>query len=1195
MIEARWLAVGSALFFAGEGLLFCQTNSERLGEIESADVNSRIMPARIQPQREFPAVPRTYLYDGDRLLVATNGKVTFSLRDRMRVTTHGPAVVDIKEDLSKRSKVGLNVVRGLLYFFHLGQPTDTTVGTKTAVLAGPGTEFVLRVQDDGTTEVALLDGQVRLSSREFPEPEGTLLLTAKTSVIERAIAQPGIRPYRTASIDATSAIQWFLYYPAVLDADELSLGPSDRSALAESLAAYRSGNLLDALAKYPTNREPQSAAEYLYKAELVLSVGQISNAELLLAEAVRLSGADAERIARLTGAIQQLIAAVKNQQWRREGEPQLASEWLAESYYRQAQPLRTNLDSALVAARAAVTNSPEFGFAWVRLAELEFSFGRSKQAFETLKQGLELNGNNAQAYTLNGFLLAAGGHFQEAIQNFNKALAIDGWLGNAWLGRGLCKIRLGDLEDGLADLETAAAMEPGRSLLRSYLGKGFTDAGKMELAQRELNLAKKLDEKDPTPWLYSALLNQEQHRFNQGIGDLERSLELNDNRWVYRSRMLLDQDRAVRSTSLASIYRDNGMPGVSLREAALAVSHDYANYSAHLFLANSYDALRDPTRFNLRYETAWFNELLLANLLAPVGAGVFAQNISQQEYSRLLDVKRFGLTTTTDVRSDGQYREIASQFGNLNNFSYSLDLDYQHNNDIGDRGRPNNGLDRIEWYSQAKFQLAPADTLFLLTKYEDYHSGDNFQYYDWRGSVRTNFTFDEYQDPIIIGGYHHEWSPGAHTLLLAGHLLNDQHFSDIDTPLYVRKVLNGQVTDLQSPLFDVKYRSQLNAWPIELAQVVQTKRQTLVVGGRAQFGEVTTQNEITPKGDTAQLLDPIESNEREDFQRYTAYGYYTLQPEDDLFLTAGLSYDHVEFPKNFRDPPISSGQESKDLLGPKAAIVYLPLDWLVVRAAYAKSLGGLSLDQSYRLEPAELAGFVQTFRALIPEALEGSISAPPFETLGGAVDFKFRTGTYLSVEAQRLKSDVSRNGGVVQFSPGSTTPSTLYETLKFEETSVRISLNQLVGNRWSFGALGEFASAELQSDIPELRTFTPTIYTARKPRINEQSDLESLRAFALFNSPSGFFTGLETGWYWQQNDRQESMGSPGAPVFHSNLPSSYFPQVNVFFGYRLPKQYGEITFSCLNITAEDYHLNPLNIYSELPHDRVFAMRLRLRF
>ena len=40
---------------------------------------------------------------------------------------------------------------------------------------------------------------------------------------------------------------------------------------------------------------------------------------------------------------------------------------------------------------------------------------------------------------------------------------------------------------------------------------------------------------------------------------MEKSQELNDNRSVYRSQLLLDQDRAVRSANLANIYRDAGM------------------------------------------------------------------------------------------------------------------------------------------------------------------------------------------------------------------------------------------------------------------------------------------------------------------------------------------------------------------------------------------------------------------------------------------------------------------------------------------------------------------------------------------------------------------------------------------------------------------------------------------------------------
>jgi hypothetical protein len=96
---------------------------------------------------------------------------------------------------------------------------------------------------------------------------------------------------------------------------------------------------------------------------------------------------------------------------------------------------------------------------------------------------------------------------------------------------------------------------------------------------------------------------------------------LNDNRSVYRSQLLLDAGQRRAQREPGGMYQDAGMFDVSVREAGRAVSADYANYSAHLFLANSYDQLRDPDWSNLRYETPAVAEFWIANLLAPTGAG----------------------------------------------------------------------------------------------------------------------------------------------------------------------------------------------------------------------------------------------------------------------------------------------------------------------------------------------------------------------------------------------------------------------------------------------------------------------------------------------------------------------------------------------------------------------------------------------
>src|SRR5439155_9327414 len=163
------------------------------------------------------------------------------------------------------------------------------------------------------------------------------------------------------------------------------------------------------------------------------------------------------------------------------------------------------------------------------------------------------------------------------------------------------------------------------------------------------------------------------NRINEAVRDLEKSQELNQNRRVYRSRLLLDQDRAVRSANLANAYRDAGMFDVSVREAGRSVSADYANYSAHLFLANSYDQLRDPNGINLRYETPAESEYLIANLLAPVSAGTLSQTISQQEYSRLFERDHLGVVSSTEYLSRGAWTQSGAQFGTLQYSSYDLE------------------------------------------------------------------------------------------------------------------------------------------------------------------------------------------------------------------------------------------------------------------------------------------------------------------------------------------------------------------------------------------------------------------------------------------------------------------------------------------------------------------------------------------
>jgi tetratricopeptide (TPR) repeat protein len=305
------------------------------------------------------------------------------------------------------SSGGFEVKSGGSYFFNRERPGAVEFRTPLASGAIRGTELHLRVAENGRTEVALLDGAVDLTN-EF----GALSLVTG----DQAVVEPGQAPRKTPSIEAINIIQWVLYYPGVLDVDELGLTDAEKTALATSIAAYRSGDLLQAQASYPENRQPASNEEKIYRAATLLSAGQAGQADALLGNIA----------SPLADALREIIATVKKQEWKRSAAPVLATEWMAESYYLQSQ---SKLPEALRAARNAAAKSPAFGFAWVRVAELEFSFGHTDDALGALKTGLELSPRNAQGVALRGFLQAAQKKFEQAEESFSEAIALDGGLG----------------------------------------------------------------------------------------------------------------------------------------------------------------------------------------------------------------------------------------------------------------------------------------------------------------------------------------------------------------------------------------------------------------------------------------------------------------------------------------------------------------------------------------------------------------------------------------------------------------------------------------------------------------------------------------------------------------------------------------------------------------------------------------------
>ena len=363
------------------------------------------------------------LFLHDRLRTGEDSRATLRLSNLSVLRVDELTNLEILPPQESTAKPSLNLKQGSTYFFSREKSREMQVKTPAVNGAIRGTEFVITVAANGNTTVTMLDGEVELYNEA-----GSVVVRSG----EQGKAEPGRAPTKTAVIEAINSVQWCLYYPGVLDLNDLGLAASGRSGLSSSLVAYEQGDLLAALEKFPRGHIVGSTSEQIYRAGLFLVVGQVPKAERLLREVARgTPGRD---------ALLTLIAAVTLKPRPSSATPQTASDWIAESYYRQSQ---ADLVGALEAAQRATEIDSSFGFAWTRRAELEFSFGRVPQAQQMLDQGLRLAPRNPAAHALRGFLFSAENKITQAKESFEAAMAIDGALGDAWLGRGLCLIRQG--------------------------------------------------------------------------------------------------------------------------------------------------------------------------------------------------------------------------------------------------------------------------------------------------------------------------------------------------------------------------------------------------------------------------------------------------------------------------------------------------------------------------------------------------------------------------------------------------------------------------------------------------------------------------------------------------------------------------------------------------------------------------------
>jgi tetratricopeptide (TPR) repeat protein len=435
-----------------------------------------------------------------------------------------------------------------------------------------GTEFFVGVHQENT-EVVVYEGKVSVSN-DF----GQLVLNDH----EAAITFKDQAPRKEIIIRPTDAVQWALYYPAIADywqRVEVKKAQDVSSLIQEAGRLLTVGQADEAKrnAQQVLQFEPDNSNAHALLAIIAVTQNEKDQALSLANKAVTLD--------------QQSTAA-----------------YLTLSYAQQAH---FEIETALQSAQKAIALDSQNALAWARVAELQMSLGDLDRALDAARHAVSLQSELAKTQTILGFAHLLRISTEAAKEVFHRAIELDQADPMPHLGLGIALIREGNLEAGRIELEIAASLDPANSLIRSYLGKAYFEEKRYSLSSTQFDLAKERDPKDPTPWLYDAIQKQTQNRPIEALQDIQKSIELNDNRAVYRSKLLLDRDEAARGSSLARIFENLGFEKRAIMETAKSLSFDPSNHSAHRFLSDTYANIP-------RHEAAQVSELLQAQLLQPI-------------------------------------------------------------------------------------------------------------------------------------------------------------------------------------------------------------------------------------------------------------------------------------------------------------------------------------------------------------------------------------------------------------------------------------------------------------------------------------------------------------------------------------------------------------------------------------------------
>ena len=947
-LAARGFACAALLWHAGLGL--AQTSGS------CTAVLARVVS--VQGQVE--------LRRGDTTWPAIQLDATLCAGDTVRVQAHSRAALRLNNETTLRldqgtvltlapsDRIGPTLMEQLKGRLHVITRTPRPFHVRTPFVNAnvQGTEFTVRVDETSTT-VTVIEGVVVAANSS-----GSVELKDGQAATAR---QGGGAP--DIVVRSADAVNWTLHVPAVLDFGALRAD----ATLARSAALAQSGRIDQALAALALPPDgPAGAGFHVYRAALLLQVGRFDEAKPDIAQALKLEPSNSNAHALLA-----MVAVVEND---KSGALALARQSVREdarssaalislSYAEQAS---FELEAARVHAIEATQLEPANALAHARRAELELSLGRLAEAVAAAQEAVRLHPGLARTQSILGFADLSRTDTRSARASFGRAIELDSADPLPRLGLGLARIREGDLGGGREDIEIAVSLDPGNALARSYLGKAYYEEKRDARAEVQFALAIKRDPRDPTPYLYGAVLAQSQNRPVQALLDLDQSIALNGNRAVYRSQLLLDKDQATRSTNRAATYQALGFERLAIAESVKALAEDLGAEAAHRQLASAYANLP-------RHDIARASEALQAQIRQPLTAtpidpqlntdhlgilrGDGPSRLGANEFNQLFSRDQVRLQADAVVGSRGTRGDQVMVSGLSGQFAYALSQLYYETDGFGDNNSARK--EAVDLFVQA--QLSSRASLQAELKHSELRVGQTF------------FPFD----PLVI--YPQTIRERREVARLSGHLDQAPGVDWIFSLSHENRLRAADNFPDGSPITETKFRTDA----LELQHLRRSGPVQLVLG----FSRLRESG-----------YSPFEAVEVTDAnQAIYAYGLWQIQP-GRLSLQAGLAAEQLDI----RNPFFVDGIHRRRV-SPKLGMVWTPTPETTFRLASFTAVKRPFIA-SQTLEPTQIAGFNQFFTGF--EAFFGDPDGTISRRTGLGFDQKLPGNTFAGAEVSVRQLDV---------------------------------------------------------------------------------------------------------------------------------------------------------------------------------------------